>query len=253
MPELIFTIFFGAVSVLALIYYILLMFVIGFAFNFTLFWPVLSAVCAFAAVSCRMVGLGLWHIRPGVWIPLAVIGVTVLAVIIYLEIVIVSAAFRPTAQNAPYCIVLGCRVNGDRPSLALRYRIEAAAEYLKDNPETTAIVSGGQGPDEEISEAQCMRDELVKAGIEPERIIMEEVSTSTTENIQFSMDYIEDLELPVVIITSEYHVYRGMEIARKAGLVNVSGLRANPGPIMGLHYYVREAFAVLKDFIVGNL
>ena len=98
-----------------------------------------------------------------------------------------------------------------------------------------------------------MRDELVKAGIEPERIIMEEVSTSTTENIQFSMDYIEDLELPVVIITSEYHVYRGMEIARKAGLVNVSGLRANPGPIMGLHYYVREAFAVLKDFIVGNL
>lgn len=62
---------------------------------------------------------------------------------------------------------------------------------------------------------------------------MEEVSTSTTENIQFSMDYIEDLELPVVIITSEYHVYRGMEIARKAGLVNISGLRANPGPIMG--------------------
>lgn len=105
MPELIFTIFFGAVSVLALIYYILLMFVIGFAFNFTLFWPVLSAVCAFAAVSYRMVGLGLWHIRPGVWIPLAVIGVTVLAVVIYLEIVIVSAAFRPTG---PERAVLHC-------------------------------------------------------------------------------------------------------------------------------------------------
>lgn len=253
MPELIFTIFFGIISVLALVYYILLMFVIGFALNFTLFWPALSLICGFAAFSCHMCGLGLWHIRPAVWVPLLVIGVTLLTLILYLEIVIVSAAFRPAAENAPYCIVLGCRVNGDRPSLALRYRIEAAAEYLTDNPQTTAILSGGQGPDEEISEAQCMRDELIQAGIEPQRMIMEAVSTSTTENIQFSMDYIEDPELPVVIITSEYHVYRGMEIARKAGLTNVSGLRADPGPIMGLHYYVREAFAVIKDFIVGNL
>lgn len=253
MIALILQIVFGICSVLALIYFGMLFFVVGIGINFSLFWPVLSAVCAGLSYICHMVSKGKWNIPVGIWGPVLVIALVILALFIYLEAIIISTAFRPPADNASYCIILGCRVNGRQPSAALWYRIEAAAEYLEANPDTIAIASGGQGADEDISEAQCIRDELVERGIDPGRIILEEDSTSTMENVRFSMGHIEDPSLPVVIITSEYHVYRGIEIAKKAGLTNVSGLRANPGPVMALNYYVREAFAVVKDFLVGNL
>ncbi|MCD7909341.1 MAG: YdcF family protein, partial [Clostridium sp.] len=68
-------------------------------------------------------------------------------------------------------VVLGAAVKGDTPGQALRGRIEAAARYLKENPRTTAIVSGGKGPGEDITEAECMERELVRLGVPPERIM----------------------------------------------------------------------------------
>lgn len=253
MMALIGSIFFAALAVLALLYYLMLGFWIGFGINFGMIWPAMSVVCAGLSYVCHLARKGMLHIPPAVWIPITVIVGIGLILFLVLEIMIITTAFKAPEPNAKYCIVLGCKVEGERPSLSLRYRIDAAEQYLKDNPETIVIASGGQGEGEMISEAQCIRDELVKRGIDPERILMEDQSTTTRENIEFSMVYIEDVTEPVVVITSEYHVFRGVQIAKKAGLENVSGLRADPGPVMALHYYVREAFAVVKDFVVGNM
>ncbi|MBQ7917032.1 MAG: YdcF family protein [Firmicutes bacterium] len=253
MMALIGSIFFAGLAVLALVYYLMLGFWIGFGINFGVIWPAMSVVCAGLSYLCHLARKGLLHISAAVWVPITVVVGIGLVVFLILEMLVITTAFKAPEPKAKYCIILGCKVEGERPSLSLRYRIDAAAEYLKENPDTIAIASGGQGEGELISEAQCIRDELVERGIAPERIVMENQSTSTTENIEFSKAYIEDVTDSVVVITSEYHVFRGVQIAKKAGLENVSGLRADPGPVMALHYYVREAFAIVKDFVVGNM
>ena len=88
--------------------------------------------------------------------------------------------------DADYIIVLGSKVNGTKPSYSLQYRIDKAPEYLKSHEKTIAIVSGGQGKGEDISEALAMKQGLIKQNIAEDRIIMEDKSTSTDENITFS-------------------------------------------------------------------
>ncbi|WP_370458110.1 YdcF family protein [Bacillus sp. BPN334] len=88
--------------------------------------------------------------------------------------------------DADYIIVLGSKVNGTKPSYSLQYRIDKAAEYLQSHEKTIAIVSGGKGKGEDISEALAMKNGLMKLKIAEDRIIMEDKSTSTDENIKLS-------------------------------------------------------------------
>ena len=101
-------------------------------------------------------------------------------------------------------IVLGCKVNGTEPSQMLRLRIDATEEFLKNNPEANAVLSGGQGPDEDIPEALCMYRELIARGISAERLYMEDKSVSTRENIAFSLEIIEEnnLNKDIAIVTN---------------------------------------------------
>ena len=109
-----------------------------------------------------------------------------LALFLFVEGLIVGAMLQKPEPGLDYIVVLGAQVKGNRPSLALSHRIWEAAEYLKGNPKTRAILSGGKGTGEDISEAQCMRQELEKLGISEERLIEENKSTSTQENIAYS-------------------------------------------------------------------
>ena len=85
---------------------------------------------------------------------------------------------------------MGCKIINKRPSLTLKGRLDAAYEYLYEHKDTVAIVSGGQGWDEETSEASVMKKYLVDKGIEEHRILMEEKAVNTDENIKFSGDII---------------------------------------------------------------
>lgn len=152
-------------------------------------------------------------------------------------------------EKADYLIVLGAGLRGETPSLVLQNRIEAAGEYLRDNPETKAVVSGGQGPDELISEAEAMRRALVRIGIEEKRILMEDRSTSTNENLTFSKAYIPD-GASVVIVTSKFHVYRACHLARRCGYTSVSGLGAENVRWLNPTNYLRECMAVFKDVVL---
>ena len=156
-----------------------------------------------------------------------------------------------------YVVVLGAQVKGSSPSQSLLYRIQEAAEYLKENPETKAILSGGKGTGEVISEAHCMRRELEKMGISGERLIEENRSTSTKENIVYSYELIQEDskkgEKKVGIVTNDFHIYRGTAIARKKMECQIYGIPAKSNGFLQLNYMVREFLGIVKDKIRGNL
>ncbi|MBQ3079416.1 MAG: YdcF family protein [Clostridia bacterium] len=175
-----------------------------------------------------------------------------LALFIAVEGIICTAAFQKPPMNLDYIIVLGAKVNGTSPSGALRNRIQLASEYLHENPRTLVIASGGQGPDEGISEAECIRRGLIQRGISEDRIIMEDASTSTLENILFSLPLIPDHSAGIGIVTNNYHMYRALKIA------NAQADRAfYPVPVatslLSLpHAMVREFAALVVGFLSGD-
>ncbi|MGI6174488.1 MAG: YdcF family protein [Christensenellales bacterium] len=173
------------------------------------------------------------------------------------EAVILTGAFEKTPARLEYIIILGAKVNGKSPSGALRNRIQRAAEYMQENPDTIAIASGGQGEDEEISEAQCIYNGLVARGIDPSRILFEDKSTSTVENMRFSFQILFDLGKhgsKVGIVTNNFHVFRALRIARKhAGACEVRGVPVATTKLSFPHYMLREFVAVIVDFLRGSL
>lgn len=138
------------------------------------------------------------------------------------EFFIIRASFGEPGESVRYLVVLGAKVRPDGPSVSLMDRIKAAHVYLTEHPEVIAVVSGGQGDDEHISEALCMYQELVKLGVDPERIWMEDKATSTWENLRFTLDLIEEKtgERPdrLGIISSEYHLFRASLFADRIGI-----------------------------------
>lgn len=168
----------------------------------------------------------------------------------FLHYKIIHHANLEAPKNANYIIVLGARVKGTVPSLALQFRIDHAAEYLKENPDTIAIASGGKGPGEDISEAESIKNELIDHGINESRILLEDTSTTTYENIRFSKKLIpKNAELGLVV-TNDFHIFRSKMIANNEGL-ELRGLPAKT-PIQALFKsYVREYLALTKYFILS--
>lgn len=161
----------------------------------------------------------------------------------------VRANLKKPTENAT-AVVLGCRVYGERASLSLVERLEAAYAYLIENPEAACVVSGGKGDGENISEAECMYRWLVEKGIEKDRIYKEEASTSTEENIAFSKEVIQEngLEERIAIVTSEYQSYRAGMIAKENDIV--FGTAPGQTAIWLLPtFYVRELYAILAEWI----
>lgn len=174
----------------------------------------------------------------------AILGAIYLA---FLHINIHQAIQKEVPNHADYLIVLGAQVRGTVPSLALQYRINTAAEYLTRNKSTVAIVSGGQGSGEEISEAEAMKRGLLKKGIEESRVIMEDRSTSTYENIKYSNQLIPGGAKRGFLVTNDFHVYRAEKIAASQGL-NLQGISAKTPRVALIKSYVREYLAITKFY-----
>ena len=179
---------------------------------------------------------------------LAALTILGLAAFAALESPIVSAARGTDGGGADYIIVLGAGVNGTAPSLSLRERLGAAEKYLRDNPDCTAIVSGGRGAGEDITEAQAMRDWLVSRGIEESRIVMEDRASSTEENLRFSFDLIrsrggEPEKMHIAVVSSEYHLCRAARLAEALGVTVTTVPARTHYPILRLNYFIREGFA----------
>ena len=168
---------------------------------------------------------------------------------------IVRAAHPVTLPDCDYIIVLGAGVRGTVPSLTLSERIQAAYDYLTDHPDTVAVLSGGQGPDEDITEAACMYRELTKRGIDSVRLLLEENSTSTIENLRFSLEVIGaatgEHPTQIGIISSEYHIFRATRFAKDLGLTPIGIPARTSWVTLRINYYLREIAAVWKYWILG--
>ena len=151
-----------------------------------------------------------------------------------------------------YIIVLGAAVHGDTPSLSLIERMTAARDYMRSHPDCTAIVSGGQGSNENLSEAHAMFDWLTANGIAPERIIKEDKATSTLENLKFSFAIISSRGGgSAAVVTSEYHIYRAKLLAGSLG-ESVGAVAAHTTYLpIRLNYFLREAFGVTYQRLLG--
>ena len=158
-----------------------------------------------------------------------------------------------TRSDLDYIIVLGAHVNGTKLTLALLERVRRALLYLEENPDTKAVLSGGRGDGEQISEAEAMYSYLTEHGISPERLIKEEDSTNTKENLDFSLRLIGSMEYSIGIVTNNFHVFRGVAIGRKCGCRKIYPVPSRYRSWRLFIYIPREILAILKDKIVGNL
>lgn len=165
---------------------------------------------------------------------------------------IVKAANDYPETSGTTMVVLGCKVKNGRPSLMLKRRLNAAYDYLAENGDVTVIVSGGQGSDESISEAQCMYEYLTEKGISPDRIIIEDTSKSTYENLRNSKNIISEkgLNEKITIVTDGYHQLRAEMIADKLG-IEAYNISAPTAYWLIPTYLVREWFGVAYQFVFG--
>ena len=166
---------------------------------------------------------------------------------------IFSAAAATPAAGLDALVVLGAGLRPDgTPSEALAYRLDAALDYLEDNPDTVCVVSGGQGLGESRAEADAMYDYLLEHGLDAGRVTREDRSTSTAENVRNSAELLEPGS-SVGIVTNDFHLYRALRIAEKNGLARASGLAAPSNPLYLPQSALRECAALAKDLLVGNL
>jgi uncharacterized SAM-binding protein YcdF (DUF218 family) len=182
---------------------------------------------------------------------------TIIIMIILLQFIVVEALIIYNANikdetMRDYLIILGAGVYGTRPSRSLYNRLEKGLEYLIKNPGSKAILTGGMGRGEEITEAEAMRRYLSEYGIAEDRFVIEDKSTDTHENIKFSRDILRKIDgrkkISLVIVTSGFHLFRAKLLARRQGFIPYGIPAVTPKGVL-VKYYIREYFGVLKSLI----
>lgn len=198
----------------------------------------------------------LWLLKkknaPKVWGRI-LIGLTALSMAVVfgaMAVIVIQGRDDEMQEDAPrFAVVLGAQIHGDQPSLTLKKRLERAYEYLTEYPEATVFVSGGQGPDEQQTEASVMAAYLENKGIAPERIVQETRASDTRENLLFSAELAKERGVDtsrVLIITSDFHMTRAKYIAGTLGM-EAYGLTSDTWPwILKVNYQLREVFAFVK-------
>lgn len=185
-------------------------------------------------------------------IALALLGIgtaCVLAVCVWIGL---AANDRPAEDAEVTVLVLGCQVVGEEPSLMLRGRINTAYDYLAAHPQAVCVATGGKGDNENISEAACIRKELIELGIAEDRIYVEDKAVNTMGNMAFSAKVIDDNALPttVAVVSDNFHQLRAAIFARHAGLEPLS-LGCPSHPLLVGGYWAREVAALGAAFVRG--
>ncbi len=234
--------------------YSLMVFMVGsgtFSFAIWLVGAAFFGGCYFLA------GKGRWAAVPaGARYTAYVILAIATVVFMVCQIAILSHFWDEGEKNLDYVIVLGAQMRPSGPSVIYRYRLEKAKEYMDDNPATRCITTGGQGSNEPMSEGQGGADYLAGLGVPDSSILVESQSMTTEENIRNALEIMEadkgnEDNLRIGIITNGFHVFRGIQIAKKLTDAEVSGIAAYMQPKYIPNNMVRETFGILRDFFSG--
>lgn len=232
-------------GIACILYFFLLLLYSGFTSNFYLIWPLMSVGFFVISYLFRI------HFLQNLPLPVRVVGLSFTAFCLLFFLIVEGMIFKGSVQmpssSQDYVIVLGAHVHSTGPSRALALRLNKALEYAKENPDTIFIVSGGQGSNEAYTEASIMKQYLVEHGLDAARILEEENSTNTRENLLFSKEFIPD-NASIGIISNGFHICRALHLAEVLGLENVSGIPAKNDALTQPANLLREFFAVVKDF-----
>ncbi len=220
--------------------------------KFYFFWFLLSFLSLFLFITLKA---GLWDLVPKI-IRAMIAAFILLLIIIFIAIegLIISGFLGKPDDDLEAVIVLGAWIRKDgTPSKVLENRLIAAYRYLNMNPAALCVTTGGQGPNEPISEGRGMADYLISKGIAKERLLSEEKSTSTKENLIYADELYHLKDKKVAIVTSNFHVYRSVALAKKLGYQQVSGIPAKMSLFYLPNNMTREAFAIVKEWLKGNI
>ena len=153
-------------------------------------------------------------------------------------------------------VILGCQVKSWGPSILLQDRLDEALDYLDDHPDMTVVVSGGQGPDEHISEARAMYDYLVEHGVDGDQILLEEESHNTLQNLKYTLELLEnegyDITADIVVVSNGFHLTRVRMLWERVWGTddNLSTLAAPSSHTPSrLKMYIREPLALVKSLL----
>jgi len=243
----------AAGAVICLAYFITIVLYSGIGTSFAIIWLIFAGGLGLAAASLKVYEREPQRIA--LWIPVSMVTLCAsgLVIILLLQILMFGRIPVVAESGLDYVIVLGAQVRPEGPSKTLKLRLDKAAEYALQNPETILILSGGQGEGEPEPEARAMERYLLAQGVPPEQMILEDRSTSTLENLAYSRPLMKKQSAKVGILTSNFHMYRARKIAEKQGLEEVRSIAAESDRLLFFHFCFRDALAILKDRIAGNL
>lgn len=202
----------------------------------------------------KLFSIELWKHTVGKIVIISVLTIIISGIVYVLILTgLMIYAKEKSPKKTDAVIVLGCKVNGEEPSKMLKRRLDAAKIFLSENDDVICIVSGGKGDDEKISEAQAMKNYLVEKGIDASRIIMEDKSVNTYENLENSCKILEEMGIGknIAIVTDGFHQYRAGFIAKKFEF-EPSALNAVTdfyNFTLTPTYYVREWMAITNEYI----
>ncbi len=165
-----------------------------------------------------------------------------------IESLIIGHSAGTADPDANTLIVLGAGLHGEVPSATLASRLEVALDYLQAHPDAVAVLTGGQGPHETVTEASAMAKWLTYRGIDPQRLYLEEQASNTVQNLAYSKAIVDELALPgpIALVSNGFHLFRAEILAENTGFVKVQTLSA-PVPQAWLYpsVYLREYCSVL--------
>lgn len=273
---------FTAAAVLCLVYYGVIVLYAGFGTSFAMLWLLFGGFFGMTAIGIHLYQK--YPERVPLWIPVSFVTLCAsgLMILLITQILIFGRVPAVAEPALDYVIVLGSKVHPDGTvSKTLKLRLDKAIEYAGQNPETLFILSGAKGENEPCTEAAAMKQYFLEQGVEEDRILLEEQSFSTVENLAYSKLVIERQEallkqqqellrapkspefskepepvarpIRVGILTSNFHLCRANFIAKKQKYENTYGIASESDKVLLVHFALRDGIALLKDRLMGNL
>ncbi len=226
-------------------------------FSFTHIWSALGAYLVFVGIYRIKTRHSFWSIWKR-WLKIAFISLASLATVISVInlIFILTPKVVGIDDKAEHVILLGGGIDkdGNLPKSVIS-RVEKTAEYLNANPESICVVTGGKLAWLPFAEAPELKRQLVKRGVNADRILVEDKALDTIQNFQFSCKMLaeykgvsveEILETPTAVVTSRFHLRRAERLASRMGFTNIKGIPSPCPAIYVPHDYVREICAYVK-------
>lgn len=243
------------VGIISMIYYIGLKIAFGSVAFSIVFFIVGLILFIYGSIELKF-KVNLWRKIPKLIRNIITILVAIgLSIFIIIEGMIIYEGHHKDSKTPDYLIVLGAGLRGEYISRSLRYRLDTAIEFNKENPDVKIIVSGGQGSGETITEALAMKRYLVGNGVDEDIIISEDKSTNTYENFLFTKDLLKkefgDKDYTLTVVTNDFHMYRAKYLGRKVGF-KCLGYPAPSDISTTLNFHVREFFGVIKAYIFNR-